>query len=328
MPEFVFTNDFTLVVHSNKNASLFKIASQNIINDSSEKPKGIFGIYYDDFDPSNNITNKWKQTYDNINIMKISPRKKTLRMDDKILFAKYMKDSPYIPLHYNSKDDIIQEHEKDLFFVKHRGSTGGKGVTCVPYSKLNNTTDCVIQKSINNPHLFENRRYKSRVYVSIFNKKVFLYKHAWASLALVDFSNDVDSDNAKLLNDMHIIYQCANRRFFELNEVDNFDKIFDSIKKSCCSFIKSFKNEINSIDGNEFCILGFDYIFDDDFNAQIIEINHRSNYSHPKNVLDTVDIPALQDTIKLLINNSCDNTDYIEIKETDEEIKLIIEECD
>ena len=66
-------------------------------------------------------------------------------------------------------------------------------------------------------------------------------------------------------------------------------------------FKKYYQKEINTINGNEYVVLGFDFIVDNEKNVQIIEINHRSNYGTL--ILDCV-VSFFKDMILLLANNS------------------------
>ncbi len=61
---------------------------------------------------------------------------------------------------------------------------------------------------------------------------------------------------------------------------------------------------------NEFMVLGFDYIIDNNKNVQIIEINHRFNYAHPNNVSEKCDVGFMKDTMLLLIQGNIKNTNF------------------
>ena len=83
MSEFINSTGFMLVVYSNKNSALFGKASKNVISEYKEK-EGVTGVIYDDFDAKNERVQEWTKRFPGINIYKIAPRRKTLRMDDKI----------------------------------------------------------------------------------------------------------------------------------------------------------------------------------------------------------------------------------------------------
>ena len=80
------------------------------------------------------------------------------------------------------------------------------------------------------------------------------------------------------------------------------DKVFASIRESVVELKGVFDKEIASIGTDEYTILGIDYVVDSEKNAQIIEVNHRSNYEHPHETKEKVDIPVIKDILALLAN--------------------------
>jgi len=82
---------------------------------------------------------------------------------------------------------------------------------------------------------------------------------------------------------------------------------------SCNDIYDNFQDKISNYKDTEYSILGVDYVIDDLHKPYIIEINHRSNYAHPKEIVDAVDLPAIEDTFRVLIQNNEYNTDYVKI---------------
>ena len=110
-----------------------------------------------------------------------------------------------------------------------------------------------------------------------------------------------DCITSKNLRDAYVINQ-KHDTIFELSEkLDKFDLIFKNILLAVKDFKKYYQKEINTINGNEYVVLGFDFIVDNEKNVQIIEINHRSNYGTL--ILDC-DVSFFKDMILLLANNS------------------------
>ena len=126
--------------------------------------------------------------------------------------------------------------------------------------------------------------------------------------------SNVDYENVKgNLREKHVIYQKGDTIFELSQKLEDFDLIFKNIADSINDFKKYYAETIGTIGDNQFCILGFDYIVDSDKNVQIIEINHRSNYAHPKNVREICDVDFVKDMILLMTKNTLDNTRLIEI---------------
>jgi hypothetical protein len=297
MTEYTFSNNL-LKIRTNKNSNIFSqagnLAGENII--------GKFGIIYDDFDYKGDLKDKWKQ-YKLEKIFINAPRRKTRYMDDKISFHKIMKDSVYTPESYLSSETVTDN--TSLYFVKKTGSTGGKGVNIYNYDDLlkENTTNCVIQKNISNPDLHQNKRYKIRQLVLVYDKKVYLHKNSFFTASNINY-DCIPNDK---LRDAHVINQKHDTIFEMSNTLTNYTLISKNILLAIKDFNTYYQKEINTINGNEYSVLGFDFIVDNEKNVQIIEINHRSNYAHPKNVSIECDVDFFKDMMLLLIKGEMNN---------------------
>uniref|UniRef100_A0A6C0BSU4 ATP-grasp domain-containing protein n=1 Tax=viral metagenome TaxID=1070528 RepID=A0A6C0BSU4_9ZZZZ len=332
MSEFVKTTAFTLAVYSNKNSSLFEQASENVVS-KYEGRKDTVGIIYDDFNANMDIVKSFKKKYKNIKTYHVAPRRTTLQMDDKKFMAKRMNGSNYVPKHYERMEDIPKNINKNqLFYVKKRGSSGANGVQIcrlgdIPREIIN---ECVIQENNFKPDLFNNKRYKIRVYVVLFDKKVYINKKCWGSVATTDYKEDITGLNQDELKKMNIIHQSPGRVWINGNQLSQYDKIFKNLTNSIVDFKGIYEDEISKIGSDEFSILGFDYVVAADKSVSIIEINHRSNYSHPEKITKEVDIPVLEDVLKLLIQGNEENTEFtlvpddfiLDEKENIEEVKV------
>jgi len=300
MSEYTFSNNL-LKLYTNKNSNIFSQAGKLACKDLVGK----IGIIYDDYDYKGNLKDLWKK--DNLdNIFIIAPRRKTISMDDKIMFHKKMKDSVYTPESYLSSDDITDK--SCLYFVKKTDSTGGLGVNIFNYDDLLkiDTTNCVIQKNIFNPDLYQNKRYKIRQLVFLYKNKVYLYKNSFFISSNINYGN-IPNDK---LRDTHVINQSNNScSLFEMsNKLENFDLILTNIILAVNDFKNYYQTEIKTVTDNDYGVLGFDFIVDEQKNVQIIEINHRSNYRHPTNVSIDCDVGFIKDMIKLLNSNNIENT--------------------
>lgn len=297
MTNLLFSNNL-LVVYTNKASRVFSLACENMYN----SVKGRYGIIYSDYDCDKKILDEWKQ-YNLQRMFFTAPVSKTFNMDDKILFHNKMKDSNYTPESYLKKEDIVDKNS--LYFVKKRGSTASKGVNIYDYDMLKNidTTQCVIQKNISNPDLYNGFRYKIRSLVLLYNKNVYLDTNSFISISNVQYNMNEINDN-NLLN-INVISQIGGAKFEKSEKLNNIEMINNNIKLAMIDFKTHYANEIENIIENEYCVLGFDIIVDSAYNVQIIEINHRSNYIHPNNVIDC-DISFFKNMIMLLITGQCD----------------------
>ena len=319
MSEFIFSRSM-LVVHTNKNSSIFKAAAERV-NNTQEAP-GVFGILYDDYDAQQPIYDKWKTAYPDISIMKVAPRRTTVKMDDKIHMSAVLGDAKCAPIAYTSPDDIESDcPDNQLFFVKKRGSTSARGVSIHSYAELMtgsvDTSACIIHKNMPNPKLIDGQRYKLRVYVLVAHGGVYVSRDAWGSSSDVDYKEYDGTMSQAVLKDMHIIYMRPGRKFFKFSDVEDSDKIFNSICKAVAEFSERFSEKVDAVKADEFALLGFDFVVDASNDVCVIEVNHRSNYHHTKEINEGVDVPAIADTMLVLMNGDDNfvhnNTNYVKV---------------
>ena len=306
------SDGFLLKVFSNKNSRLFEEAGNHVLKEFSGS-KDQVGIIYNDFNADPKMVDSWQKETKGMSVYHVAPRSKTLRMDAKVLFAKKMKDSQFVPKTYFSFDEIPADTpENALFFVKKNGSTGSRGVDVHPYSAMKDLdyTERVVQENMTAPDLYDDKRYKIRAYVVLHDKNVFLFNKSFATVASEDFKDTVSDVEQEVLRKMHVIFQTSGTKFILSEELDKFEQIQQNMLVACKDFKNVYKDEIKRIEPNEFVILGFDFVVDADGNVQIIEINHRSNYAHPKLMENKVDVPLLKNLYKLLIQGSSMDTDF------------------
>lgn len=319
MSEFVYSRSM-LVVHTNKNSSIFNSAAKRLNN--NYEVEGCFGILYDDFDAQQTIYDKWKKTYPDITIIKVAPRKRTVKMDDKIHMSAILGDAKCAPIAYMSVEDIEKDcPDNQLFFVKKRGSTSARGVYIHSYAELKagsvDTSACIIHRNILNPKLIDGKRYKLRVYGLVANGCVYVSRDAWGSSSDVPYKEYDGTIEQNVLKDMHIIYMRPGRKFFKFVDIEHSGEIFDNICSAVNEFSHKFVDKLKTFENDEFALLGFDFVVDDENNVCIIEVNHRSNYHHTKEINEHVDVPAISDMFMVLLNNDpefiADYTNYVNV---------------
>ena len=126
-----------------------------------------------------------------------------------------------------------------------------------------------------------------------------------------------------VLKDMHIIYMRPGRKFFKFSDVEDSDKIFNSICKAVAEFSERFSEKVDAVKADEFALLGFDFVVDASNDVCVIEVNHRSNYHHTKEINEGVDVPAIADTMLVLMNGDDNfvhsNTNYVKVVGCDDD---------
>ena len=312
MSNFTLSDGFLLKIFSNKNSRLFQEAGNHVLKENTDS-KDQVGIIYNDYNADPKMVDAWKKETQGMSVYYVAPRSKTLRMDAKVLFAKKMKDSQYVPKTYFNYDEIPTDTpDNTLFFVKKNGSTGSRGVDIHPYSAMKDLdyTERVVQRNMDVPDLYDDKRYKIRAYVVLHDKNVFLFSKSFATVASEDHKEAVGDMEQESLRKMHVIFQTSGTKFILSEELDKFELIQQNMLVACKDFKNVYRDEIKRIEANEYSILGFDFVVDNEGGVQIIEINHRSNYAHPKLMENKVDVPLLKNLYKLLIQGSSMDTDF------------------
>jgi hypothetical protein len=312
MSNFTLSDGFLLKVFSNKNSRLFEEAGNHVLKENSGS-KDQVGIIYNDFNADPKMVDNWQKETKGMSVYYVAPRSKTLRMDAKVLFAKKMKESQYVPMTYFNYDEIPTDTpDNTLFFVKKNGSTGSRGVDIHPYSGMKELdyTERVVQQNMDVPDLYDDKRYKIRAYVVLHDKNVFLFNKSFATVAGEDYKETVGDMEQDVLRKMHVIFQTSGTKFILSEELDKFELVQQNMLVACKDFKNVYRDEIKRIEANEYVILGLDFVVDSEGGVQIIEINHRSNYAHPKLMENKVDVPLLKNLFKLLIQGSSMDTDF------------------
>ena len=312
MSNFTLSDGFLLKIFSNKNSRLFEEAGNHVLKENSGS-KDQVGIIYNDYNADPKMIDAWQKETKGMSVYYVAPRSKTLRMDAKVLFAKKMKESQYVPKTYFSYDEIPTDTpDNSLFFVKKNGSTGSRGVDIHPYSAMKDLdyTERVVQQNMDVPDLYDDKRYKIRAYVVLHDKNVFLFNKSFATVASEDYKEAVGDMDQEALRKMHVIFQTSGTKFILSEELDKFELVQQNMLVACKDFKNVYRDEIKRIEANEYAILGFDFVVDSEGGVQIIEINHRSNYAHPKLMENKVDVPLLKNLYKLLIQGSSMDTDF------------------
>jgi hypothetical protein len=295
-----------LKVYSNKSHEVFKKGAELAMRELNMS--GVYGFVYDDFNPNMEIVEKWQKEEPNMKIFYVATRAKTVMLDCKLRFYKYMKGSIYVPESYLSYDEVVQpKDENEIYFVKRFDSSCSRHVNVYTYKDLKNvdTTECIIQKSMINPDLYKNKRYKIRFHVLVYKGNLYYCKHHFATVS------DEDYSTSKKLRNTHVIHQTAKTLFILSSEIDGYEKIEEEILLCIQDFKVRYGKEMSEIKENEYAILGFDIVVDTDKKIHLIEINHRANYSHPAQVGDKTDVLCMKDLMKLMINDTHDGTDLL-----------------
>ena len=109
------------------------------------------------------------------------------QLSDKRSLAKLLHEKrieTIAPITYWNKEDALQHRNPpvSLWFLKNVFGTGGKGMVCVANTNLDAyevPENFVIQAAIQRIMLLQGKKFTTRIYCLIWNKRLYLYKNGF-----------------------------------------------------------------------------------------------------------------------------------------------------
>ena len=322
MTELNLIKGLLFKIYTDKNVNVFKDAL-SLLNEDGVRD-GIFGLIYSDKNIKEEIVDNFLEKNPRMTIFKVINMNKTNSMDNKLQFTEKMKDSKYSPISFRNLEELKNNsfyqsylQNNDIFFLKddnNDNTTLAKGVKVFKLKDLSNLTfkeNQIIQKSMVNPALINNRRFKIRILVVIYKENLYFHKKYWGCIGKIEFNNN--EDDKECLKQMNVLNMDNSDTFF-IDDIPNLNNINNEIINSLKDIKKYYSEEINNIKENLYAILGLDYVISINGAVEIVEINHRPNFWHEEYITKNSDIKCIKDLYKLLINDSCFDTDFILIQ--------------
>ena len=319
MTELNLIKGLLFKIYTDKNVKVFKDAL-SLLNEDGVRD-GIFGLIYSDKNIKEEIVDNFLEKNPRMTIFKVVNMNITDSIDNKLKFYLKMKDSKYVPISFRNLQDLKNNlsynsylENNNLFFLKDDNTTLGKGVKVFKLKDLSDLTfkeNQIIQKSMDNPALINNRRLKLRILLIIYKENLYFHKKYWGCIGKIEFNKN--EDNKERLQQMNVL-NTDNSDTFLIDDILNLNNINNEIINSLKDIKKYYSEEINNIKENLYTILGLDYVISINGAVEIIEINHRPNFWHGEYITKNSDIKCIKDLYKLLINDSCFDTDFILIQ--------------
>ena len=319
MTELNLIKGLLFKIYTDKNVKVFKDAL-SLLNEDGVRD-GIFGLIYSDKNIKEEIVDNFLEKNPRMTIFKVINMNKTNSMDNKLEFYQKMKDSKYSPISFRNLEELRNNsfyqsylQNNDLFFLKDPNTTLAKGVKVFKLKDLSDLTfkeNQIIQKSMINPALINNRRFKLRILVVIYKENLYFHKKYWGCISKIEFNNK--EDNKEHLQLMNVLNMDNSDTFF-IDDIPNLNNINNEIINSLKDVKKFYSEEISNIKENLYTILGIDYVISVNGAVEVVEINHRPNFWHEEYITKNSDVKCIKDLYKLLINDSCFDTDFILIQ--------------
>tara|TARA_B100000902_G_C27301411_1_gene913037 strand:+ start:145 stop:1164 length:1020 start_codon:yes stop_codon:yes gene_type:complete len=255
---------------------------------------------------------KYKKTISSIIIPKT-----VYNLENKMHLSKFLKNKSYYPetYIYNKYNKKLPKKD-DIWFIKKCGYStyGGYDVNMVNnvndikgYLKDNNSY--IIQKTIDNLYLYDNKKGDIRMYylVVLYKNKLnfYLYKDGFIKLAKDNYNKNNLSIDTQITNTSQLKKTDKPRCIMFNKSFHNYDVFIEKIKVIMKDFSedikRSFPSYYKSYYALEYQLCGPDIIFDNNYNPYLIELN--SNF--PAYIMNnTEDIIDMKKNIAKVISNN------------------------
>ena len=257
-------------------------------------------IYWDSY--GNNNLN----LFSNKHIVKNIHRKNHNYLSDKrkcYNLIKKLKLYKYYPKTYDNLSEINNIPIDKLFFFKEIHSTGGKGVKCLSGKDLLNykiNKNEIIQESIQNIKLIDNKKFVIRAYIIIFNNNIYLSKYSWCMVHGKDYDSESSEYDVQVKHEGYMNKTSA-IKMYPLHETAYSSYIY-KIRDALKNMKELFKPIINN-SNNQFIIIGPDILITNKDEIKFIEFNTLPNLQHTKYINENVNEKMLFDLFKLVFLN-------------------------
>ena len=230
-------------------------------------------------------------------------------LNDKKLMGELLNDERITPNIYLSSEKIIKENydSKKLWFIKYRYGCSGKSILCKTTEDLKSieiSENFIIQEGITNLDLYQGYKYTLRIFILIHNQKLYLYSGIKKRI-----HNEKYCKNTLNYN----IHVCGGEYLERIPlYLDINDDLYIKLKKHLILVKNKIHHIIEQSDEYIYSLIGIDYLVKTNQDLILIEMNpHPQILRNPEYVNEKINIPLMQDTINLIVNNKINNYELL-----------------
>ena len=117
MSYFTRTSGFNIVMYTDKSKDNFKIVT-DMLHDAFKDDTRQVGILYNDRDPDMKLVNTLHSIHSEMILYYIASMKKTIALDDKLLFCQRTNNLPFVPQYIKNIDEISDISDDGLYFKR------------------------------------------------------------------------------------------------------------------------------------------------------------------------------------------------------------------
>lgn len=243
----------------------------------------------------------------------------TWRIDDKREFCRIMNGDKYLPLSYSSFEEFNTNRElhspDKLWFIKSRGGTGGKSVSCDHSKNIIKTPgiNYIFQEEIKPIDLWEDRKYVIRSYILIWNQKAWLHKK---SLAFVHGKKYEENSNDFNIQVSHNGYwsKSGSVKVQDLELITKIkprgthSKLLKLLYESSANICRKFNNMVLKSTKRKYILLGVDSLpiknSRGEYDIRYVEVNRFPNICHTSDTNRDVNEKVLGDMMSMFLDVS------------------------
>ena len=282
---------------TNRANRIFYNARKEFIKNNIEINKNTI-VYLDSYE------NKLCDIQENSDTVMLIDQKHTRYISNKRICSdrfRNMKLFQHYPKTYNQIDDIENIEDGELYFIKGIYGTGGKNVECTTGKTLKNyelTSNKIIQEGITDIKLIDGKKFVIRVYIVIYNKKIYLSKYSWCMVHGKPYERSASYD----VQIKHSGYANRNSpiKMIPLHETEFADSIYD-IKDAISNVKEIFTPIVEQSSKYEYSIIGPDIIICSDGTIKFIEFNSYPNMVHTNYINKNVNEKMILDFYYLVL---------------------------
>lgn len=237
-------------------------------------------------------------------------RKHTNYLGNKSLLAKTLIENninKHVPVtHFSTAQAISHANDDRVLFVKSISGTRGEGVFCIRSTQLPNfelPKNHIIQESISNLSLFDERKMVIRFYVLIYNKCVYVHREGVVIVHGPKYDADstdhkvqIQHNGPDVVKDLHTFSRTSEYAHW-------FDRIISATKAMAPVFEKA-RQESSLF---RFALMGADGLPCNDDSVCVLEFNTFPNMvNNPQE--DPVYVPVLSSVLLITVAGMNDNS--------------------
>lgn len=200
-------------------------------------------------------------------------------------------------------EEALAVSDVDIWFSKDRHGTAGKNMECINHEDLADYTlpkNYVLQAQIKDICLIDAKKFTSRIYVLVWNEKVYLYNNGFHVVhgrpydpSSTDY--DIQINHAGYNDDSSPV------EIKPFNVFPNMAQYMPELQKLTEDLVPALGLLRLASSKSDYIFLGIDCMLKQDGTAQIIEVNSVPNFMHTREINEQINVPFVTAAIETML---------------------------